>query len=528
MIISTFFRLVRFCIPTLFAFTLSWLIGQMTSFKLQFVRPVLLELYDNTTDWNLLYWVNTPFMPNHLPHLKKYRMYKTIAWGTKNFWILVSAIVGAHGYAQDTRSWTSRSEMLRIRNAAGFDQQTQLPFDLATVEGFEWFIFHRVGFTLLQERMDTASGILYAEIDTSEIHQFEIRPGYTPLHFLITFQRTGDLFHLHSIHKDGQSTPITEFILREALTAVMTIISGRDHIIYSHFLISGQITPIIQGLRSDTSLFRLLGPYYLHNYRVNEIAGTALFGTSPSTLFNWTPAGMVNYFEHNHKHCDISFLDLSVWLRTRFVIASELSYDDLVTPNSVKKTTVRAYFQHYPLIQSYLYWFELIHLLCNNWVQDIDDLSELEYFLREMRSVYGQSLFDPGIVCVKKQTVRLCTMILFSNVFHHLAVGDVLFRELYLDPFVFSSTWKTTDSTELKDRIDGPIECLKVWGNYRLVIEKELRLCDDLITDKHTQSEKIHLAKFRVQILTYAQELDRAPEQPTMLHPNNIGCSVSW
>lgn len=388
-------------------------------------------------------------------------------------------------WPQSTYTFVDQTDFIKLMKSSGFKVKS---IKTSQRELFNNVLNNYLGYDLVTK--DNENYI----IDTRYLDKFELRQGYSKLGMVIHLDK--DL-KFESVNIAGK-TRHDEFAIRRCLTAIFTIITIEHHFVNTH-TVSDKLNVLLHQIDNKSAIFRVLKPFTHDAYRPGERGAIVLMGqTGLFSSFNFTRQGFEQYYEHATKN-----FNFSEFLTPR-IFPGE---------SNVNKHKIE--------------WFNCIKDFVANFLyENKDDLTteEGDKFLELIEETYPNITYPAGKSGTNlDKIIHICTMIIYINIKHECFSNSKL-NCLVMNPFAISLTWKNGNkNTPLNKRISNLSEQTLLIGvststsldGLMLIDKRWIEMCCVTPQEKEIYRE-------------FFQSVEKLGiPKGSVLHPSNIGCSVS-
>ena len=364
---------------------------------------------------------------------------------------------------------------------------------------------NKSGLEIFYEMIETKIGYLLIDkinndyiIDTTELSNYEIRSGYTNLHFKIYLKIQNNNFIVDKIINNGKTYHKNnnkfDLKIREANTAIVTLFTIREHAFKIHFLVSDKINMLIETHLSENNIIRsILNSFAIMPYVANEAATFALLGkTGFSLMSNLTQKGILNYYKDTIKKFKI---------RDMFNISKIKSFPNKNINNDM------------------LLWYDCI----NNYVSEYLDLfvidNETKSFMSVLEKEYSGIFLEEQTD--KQNLIDICSMIIFTPVIHEL-YSNLKIARTFSNPYIISSSWKKNKSGKLNDKINNLSEQLRTNIMALSTLFEAIPMNSSQWVNDAPNDKKNIVKKF-------IKNIGELPIQiGSIIHPKEISTSISY
>ena len=425
--------------------------------------------------------------------------------------------------------------------------------DMRPVDLLIRFITSIVGYNMIRPYESRDPSVPMYCIDISELENYEHKDGYWKMNGYALFEYRDGKLSFVELHIDGNVLTVTdtndqmlEFGLRKFISGLFHIQSIKYHLTYTHFQVSDKLNMLIEKeLDPSNPIRRLLTIISYEVYGINEggililLGDDAMFGRG----FNLTQKGVRDYAKDSVDRFNFrEIMDVAhmTSVGTGVGITTKEMADIFPRPNAVTHSDMsavdvqwwRTNLSNIHMVNRLAEWWHIVYQFSDAFVNIHYPTSYIpqntNHFLTQMKLEYKMIDEKPD----KELLVDICTMALMCGVIHEQYSNEFI-ANMVLNPFILSSSWKENDSMELIDHINDFSN--QMYATFTFLITKmgSKRLHGDfehLCSGPHKDAELVVFRKFQADILDYIKELDEAGnvKENTILHPENIECSVRW
>jgi hypothetical protein len=487
----------------------------------------------------------------YTPHMK-------YEW--KYFWEaglpIIGLILSTHPF-RSTYKFKNEMDYFTVLKDCGVDiseiARTSDFGDMAPVDLLVRFITTIVGYNMIRPYESTDPSIPMFCIDISELENYEHRDGYWKMNGYALFEHRDDTLSFVELHMDGNVLTVAtnermlEVGLRKFIAGILCIQTIKYHLVYTHLQVSDKMNMLIEKeLDLTNPIRRLLTIISYEAYIPNETGIISLFGDGAifGRGFNLTQKGVRDYAKDSVDRFDLrEITDVArmTSLGTGVGITTKEMADIFPRPMAVKHSDISTedtmwwrtnILSNIPIANRLAEWWHIMYQFSDAFVNIHYPTQYIpqntKHILEIMKSEYKMT--DEKLD--KELLVDICAMALMVGVIHEQYSHRFLVN-LGMNPFVLSSSWKENDSMELTDHINDfssqmysaflflgtNMGSKRLHGNF-----------EHLCSGPHQDEELVVFRKFQADILHYIGELDEAGnvKENTILHPENIECSVRW
>jgi hypothetical protein len=431
--------------------------------------------------------------------------------------------------------------------------------DMRPVDLLVRFITSIVGYNMIRPYESPDPSVPRYCIDISELENYEHRDGYWKTNGYALFDYVDGALSFAELHMDGNvltdtndanttSDRMLEFGLMKFIVGLTAIQTIKYHLAYTHVQVSDKLNTLIEKELDPTNpIRRLLTIISYEVYGVNEGSMLFILGENGvlSGASNVTQKGVRDYIKDSYERFDfreimdvarITALGTGVGITTKEMADifprsanKDAKYSDM---SAVDVQWWRTNLSNIPMVNRLAEWWHIVYRFSDSFVNihyPTQYVSQnTKHFLDRMKSEYEMTEEKSD----KEFLIDICAMALMVGVIHEQYSNDTI-ANLAMNPFVLSLSWKENDSMELTDHINdfsNQMYLTLTFLGTKLGSKRLHGNFEHLCSGPHKDQELVVFRKFQADILHYIKELDEAGngKETTILHPENVECSVRW